>query len=261
MHATSDDPTEQISWAPAVITAENGNRRLDMVIDSNDDLHVAYGNSSNQLWYIKRADGVWKSTKDHQVNASAVNAWYFSIDVDSNDEPSIAVFNGSKLELEYSSTLEPTESGDWTAKVIATTGGMMSFIGFAIDAADGFQFSYRNNGDERFQHAYLEGVGEVPMVTDIVSSKVGWYTDLVLDTNSNVHIVFASAESGAGDFAYTTNANASGDFYKDGDVSILDTTNSAANCSAAILGGYFNSVYVDGSVDKDLIHLLENTAN
>ncbi len=161
-----------------------------IVADSNNELHIAYRDSTNgHLKYASNVGGTW--TNFPIDNGGGYIGRYTSIDVDSNDKVHISYGNLNSWDLKYATNV----GGSWNRGTIDNGGsngqaGMYSSL--EIDSNDVIHVSYwARNMD--LKHATKPAVGGTwSDYTVDWGSITGEWTSIALDSNNRPWISYVS---------------------------------------------------------------------
>ena len=109
---------------------------LSIAIDSNDDVHISYYDTTNKdLKYATDKSGSWVTTS---IDTSGIVGHYTSIAIDSNDDVHISYLDTSNTDLKYATD----KSGSWVTTSIDTSGQVGYYTSIAIDSNDDVHISY-----------------------------------------------------------------------------------------------------------------------
>ena len=151
-----------------------------IVADSNNELHIAYRDSTNgHLKYASNAGGSWNNYPID--NGGGYIGRYTSIDVDSNDKVHISYGNLNSWDLRYATNV----GGSWTRSTIDNggTGQAGMYSSLVIDSNDLIHVSYWGRS---FDLKYAtKQVGSGSWADEIVEwgYMTGEWTSIALDSN------------------------------------------------------------------------------
>jgi hypothetical protein len=120
----------------------------DLVLDGDGVLHFAWHDSGTQrLNYASRsAAGNWSSIQVVDQSGD-ISGQYISLAIDSNGQPGIAYFNGSKGDLKYAHA----DGGDWTTQTVDSkqSVGLYPSLQFDQDNRPAIAYYQKTRGDLR----------------------------------------------------------------------------------------------------------------
>ena len=175
------------SWSPSKIKDCEGSycKFTHMVIDDNDDLHVAHYADGNYLYYMYYDGSTWTSS---QV-ATNVNYGDVGIAVDSNYRPHISYSStashcGSALKLAY------LDGTTWTKTVLDNSDesiGCDSAIVMDDDDHVYIAYQVRSKGQLKFI-TNKSGSWDPYVIDDTSGVSAGWYSSMVMGDDGQFHI-------------------------------------------------------------------------
>ena len=152
-------------------------------IDSNDDVHISYYDSTNgDFKYATDKSGSWVTTS---IDTSGIVGHYTSIAIDSNDDVHISYYDYTNGDLKYATD----KSGSWVTTSIDTSGNVGAYTSIAIDSNDDVHISHQDfsNGDLKYA---TDKSGSWVTTSIDTSGNVGAYTSIAIDSNDDVHISY-----------------------------------------------------------------------
>ena len=189
------------SWNHDFITNCYGCRHTDMVVDSNDNLHVAYylkQESTTGYLYYAFYNGTDWTTQSLQNN---IQNDQVRIALDANDRPHISysrsgyLCNGAMLKYH--------DGSSWATQTLDTSS---TYVGcdssIAIDSQGFVHVTYRNHNN--MDQMIVSNVsGQWQKYTVDGGSGVGYYSGMTVDHDDNLHILYRTNSAG-GQYKYAT---------------------------------------------------------
>jgi alpha-tubulin suppressor-like RCC1 family protein len=168
----------------------------DLEIDSIGELHLSYytwdsgpSNDILHLNYAKYNGSAWNITEIKQhSNAGALDTWVSklqtSLELDSNNHPHIAYYNGHNSTIGYSHY----DGTSWVTTTVATdSNGYGGYASIALDSNDYPRIAYYNYTNNSLELATWSGSN---WNFEVVFSGGGKYPSLEIDTNDYNRIVY-----------------------------------------------------------------------
>ena len=189
------------SWKHEFIASCNGCRHTDMAIDSNDNLHVAYylmQQSTTGYLYYAFYNGTDWTTQSLQNN---IQNDQVRIALDANDRPHISYSNAGYLC--NGAMLKYHDGTSWQTQTLDTS---TTYVGcdssIAIDGQGYVHVTYRNHNDmNQMVVSNVSGLWQKYTVDG--GTGVGYYSDMVVDSDDNLHILYRT-NGGGGQYKYAT---------------------------------------------------------
>ena len=198
--------TGSTTWSHTKIMNCNGCRETDMTIDDNDNLHVAFylkqEGTTGYLYY-----GVYNGTE--WTTQSLQNNVYnnqIRIVLDAHDRPHISyakagyICNGAMLKYH--------DGSNWVTQAIDTT---TTYVGcdssIAIDQNGHVHVTYRHHSN-RDQMIGSNISGTWQRYTVDGGSGVGYYSDMVVDHDNNLQMLYRT-DAGGGQYKHATGLSGS----------------------------------------------------
>ena len=178
-----------------------------MVIDENDELHVAYAAYSTEIRYLHFDGTTWH---DDQVSTSG-KFGPVGIAVDSNNMPHVS-FAASGSNCGNGLRLASFDGSTWTTQSIESGTNMGCDSAILIDGNDDVYISYQYRDQSKLKFATDKGGSwskYAPESANPVSSMYpGGYTSLAMDHDGMFHI--AHYDSKSEDLRYSTGSPSTG---------------------------------------------------
>ena len=189
------------SWKHEFIASCNGCRHTDMAIDSNDNLHVAYylmQQSTTGYLYYAFYNGTDWATQSLQNN---IQNDQVRIALDANDRPHISYSNAGYLC--NGAMLKYHDGTSWQTQTLDTS---TTYVGcdssIAIDGQGYVHVTYRNHNDmNQMVVSNVSGLWQKYTVDG--GNGVGYYSDMVVDSDDNLHMLYRT-NGGGGQYKYAT---------------------------------------------------------
>ena len=178
-----------------------------MVIDENDELHVAYAAYSTEIRYLHFDGTTWN---DDQVSTSG-KFGPVGIAVDSNNMPHVS-FAASGSNCGNGLRLASFDGSTWTTQSIESGSNLGCDSAIVIDGNDDVYISYQYRDQSKLKFATNKGGSwskYAPESANPVSSMYpGWYSSLAMDHDGMFHI--AHYDSKSEDLRYSTGSPSTG---------------------------------------------------
>ena len=194
------------TWSHTKIMNCNGCRETDMTIDSNDNLHVAFylkQEGTTGYLYYGVYDGTAWTTQSLESN---VYNNQIRIVLDANDRPHISYANAGYIC--NGAMLKYHDGSNWVDQAIDTT---TTYVGcdssIAIDQNGHVHVTYRHHSN-RDQMIGSNISGTWQRYTVDGGSGVGYYSDMVVDHDNNLQMLYRSDVAG-GQYKHATGMSGS----------------------------------------------------
>ena len=192
-HSTYDGST----WAHAKIRDCDACRNADLVIDSNDNVHIAYYHSISGTGYLLYSmyDG---TSWTNNWSKSNVENDQISLALDANDRPHISYSRDGYIC--NAALLSYHDGSSWTTVTLDDT---TTYIGcdssIAIDSNGFVHVAYRHHSNmDMLIASNISGSWQRYTVDN--GNGVGYHSAMAVDSNDELHLVYAS--NAAGNTAY-----------------------------------------------------------
>ena len=186
------------TWAHVKIRNCDSCRNADLVIDSNDNIHIAYYHSLSGTGYLLYTmyDGTsWRNN----WSKSGVENDQISIALDANDQPHISYSRDGYIC--NAALLTYYDGSSWTTVTLDDT---TTYIGcdssIAIDSNGFVHVAYRHHGNMDMKIASNISGSWQRYTVDNGASSVGYDSAMAVDSSDELHLVYAS--NSAGNTAY-----------------------------------------------------------
>ena len=181
-----------------------------IAIDSNDDVHISYTDSTNaNLKYATCSSGCTFAShwNDVSVDTTGVVGTDTSIAIDSNDAVHISYLYSSNYDLKYATCSSVcTFAINWNDASVDTTGNVGTRTSIAIDSNDDVHISYYDASNKDLKYATCSsGCTSASNWNDVsvdTTGIVGLYTSIAIDSNDAVHISYFDSTNGDLKLAY-----------------------------------------------------------
>ena len=178
-----------------------------MVIDENDELHVAYSAYSTEIRYLHFDGTTWH---DDQVSTSG-KFGPVGIAVDSNNMPHVS-FAASGSNCGNGLRLASFDGSSWNTQSIESGSNLGCDSAIIIDDNDDVYIAYQQRSQSKLKFATDKGGSwskYAPESANPVSSMYpGWYSSLAMDHEGKFHI--AHYDSKSEDLRYSTGSPSTG---------------------------------------------------
>jgi hypothetical protein len=164
-----------------VDAAGNVGRYSSIAIDSNDNVHISYYNTTGgDLRYCNNTLGSWTCTN---VETAGDVGKYSSIAIDSNNNVHLSHQNTTGGDLRYcNNTL-----GTWTCTKVGTeVAEGLEALSIAIDSNNNVHLSHHNNLYETVRYCN-NTLGTWTCTSADGGGLIGDYTSIAIDSNNKVH--------------------------------------------------------------------------
>jgi len=229
------------SWSHSKIMDCYGCRETDMAIDSNDNLHIAYylkqTGTTGYLYYGVFDGSTW-TTQSLQNN---VYNNQIRIVLDAHDRPHISYANAGYIC--NGAMLKYYDGATWVTQAIDTT---TTYVGcdtsIAIDKNGYVHVAYRHHSNkDQMIGSNISGTWQRYTVDN--GNEVGYYTDLVVDHDNNLQMLYRTNAAG-GEYKHATGL--SGSAWSD---TAYSGGYNAFRMQTDVLGNIHASMYDSGSDD------------
>ena len=186
------------TWAHVKIRNCDSCRNADLVIDSNDNIHIAYYHSLSGTGYLLYTmyDG---TSWTNNWSKSGVENDQISIALDANDQPHISYSRDGYIC--NAALLTYYDGSSWTTVTLDDT---TTYIGcdssIAIDSNGFVHVAYRHHGNMDMKIASNISGSWQRYTVDNGASSVGYDSAMAVDSSDELHLVYAS--NSAGNTAY-----------------------------------------------------------
>ena len=193
-HSSYDGST----WAHTKIRDCDSCRKADLVIDSNDNIHIAYYHSISGTGYLLYSmyDG---TSWTNNWSKSGVENDQISLALDANDQPHISYSRDGYIC--NAALLSYYDGSSWSTVTLDDT---TTYIGcdssIAIDSNGFVHVAYRHHGNMDMKIASNISGSWQRYTVDNGASSVGYHSAMAVDSNDELHLVYAS--NSAGNTAY-----------------------------------------------------------
>ena len=193
-HSSYDGST----WAHTKIRDCDSCRKADLVIDSNDNIHIAYYHSISSTGYLLYSmyDG---TSWTNNWSKSGVENDQISIALDANDQPHISYSRDGYIC--NAALLSYYDGSSWSTVTLDDT---TTYIGcdssIAIDSNGFVHVAYRHHGNMDMKIASNISGSWQRYTVDNGASSVGYHSAMAVDSSDELHLVYAS--NSAGNTAY-----------------------------------------------------------
>ena len=193
-HSSYDGST----WTHMKIRDCDSCRNADLVIDSNDNIHIAYYHSISSTGYLLYSmyDGVsWTNN----WSKSGVENDQISIALDANNQPHISYSRDGYIC--NAALLSYYDGSSWSTVTLDDT---TTYIGcdssIAIDSNGFVHVAYRHHGNMDMKIASNISGSWQRYTVDNGARSVGYHSAMAVDSSDELHLVYAS--NSAGNTAY-----------------------------------------------------------
>jgi len=175
-------------WNISVIDSGSGivGMYTSIALDSNDNPHISYFDSSNKDLKYAYYDGTkWNISI---VDSTGDVGWFTSIAIDSNDHPHISYYDMTNGDLRYALF----NGSSWNKIIVDSSGDQGWFTSLALDSSDYPHISYYDNFGYNLKYAYYDG-GSWHIEPIDIKGDVGYFTSIKLGSSDNPHISYYDA--------------------------------------------------------------------
>ncbi len=186
-----------VNWQIDYLTASDGwvGPYSSLKIDSNDNIHIAYGSAYDGWLRYKKWDGSqWDTKKVGPGEFPAINYGALSMDLDSNDIPYIAYIEDYCWDY-ITFTYWTGSSWEWED---FTGDSWVEFVSLAIDSYDTPHLCYVSNtaypNDHKLKYAKWNGPYDWDITTIDTGADFAW-TSIAIDSNNKPHISYFKGDT------------------------------------------------------------------
>jgi len=187
------------NWATSTLNSTGTlGTHTSLVVDSNDEIHVSYYDTTNTNLNYAHFDG---SSWTHSVIDTYFVGEYNSIAVDSNDNVHISYYDSYNVDLNYAYF----DGSTWSVSTVDTAGDVGKDSSIAIDSNNDIHISYYDETNDDLKYAF--GVGSGVSVTWSISTvdsvgDVGDYSSIAVNSSNNAHITYLDVSNENLKYAY-----------------------------------------------------------
>ena len=213
-----------------------------LALDSNDNPHISYYDSTNKNLKYAFYDGTWNvSTLDMGSPTSDDVGECTSIAVDSKDEIHIAYYYHSNSALNYG-TID--SDGNWTNEQVYPSMGSVCFgTSLAVDSSDDIHIIFQNEIDGDLLHAkkstntwILTNIDGDTNSGDQNTLIYGAWNSLAIDSNDNLHVSYHARNIDESSLNYSSSAKRYATFDGTSWTSMYFTNNSTDGRTSLAIG-------------------------
>jgi hypothetical protein len=126
-----------------------------ITVDSNDDVHISYFDSTNDdLKYATDKSGSWVTAS---IDTTGNVGKYTSIAIDSNDDVHISYLEGLIMDLKYATCSSSCSSNSsWSMSSLDITENVGQYTSIAIDSKDNVHISYYDVTNEDLKYISVD---------------------------------------------------------------------------------------------------------
>jgi cyclophilin family peptidyl-prolyl cis-trans isomerase len=178
-----DNSTDNVGWESS------------LAIDSNDNLHVTYLDSTNgNLEYMTYDGSSWSTPVS--IDSTDYVGQYSSLAIDSNDNLHVTYLDNTNGNLEYMTY----DGSSWSTPVSLDSTDMVGEdSSLAIDSNDNLHVTYRDFTNGNLEYMTYDGSSwstPVSLHTGGISGDVGRESSLAIDSNDNLHVTYLNNTNG-----------------------------------------------------------------
>tara|TARA_B100000282_G_scaffold7906_1_gene5548 strand:- start:7297 stop:9996 length:2700 start_codon:yes stop_codon:yes gene_type:complete len=188
--------SEGISTTTIVDTLDNVGSQSDLALDSQNNVHISYRDSTSGVLKYAFFNGVsWNTTV---VDDSSNVGFSTSIVLDSNDHVHICYFDKTNSDLKYAYF----DDGNWDISVVSNMSNMGNSISLGISTDDRLHLAFYHHIDYSLPNIkYAVYDSELWNISGIASGTTSGQTiSLVVDSSDNVHVTFTGSALSYGFF-------------------------------------------------------------
>ena len=184
----SDIVISHVGWGSptSIDSTDTVGKESSLAIDSNDNLHVTYLDSTwRNLEYMTHDGSSWSTPVT--LDSTDDVGYQSSLAIDSNDHLHVTYRDSTNDNLEYMTY----DGSSWSTPIsLDSTDNVGRESSLAIDSNDNLHVTYLDYTNENLEYMTYDGSSwSTPVSLDSIDG-VGYQSSLAIDSNDNLHVTY-----------------------------------------------------------------------